>query len=156
MTAGAGPYGPFDTDAQVLAHPDVEAVYEAAHESNRRGVLREGAEAILLAACTDTGVEPGAYEARMIRWLSDFGPEACEVFAALIRRAAHGKPGPNTVTFDLADGNNTLSVLTAALEAFSEGQRFIAEGELGNPSREVWAKRADEMRAQAKEVIKED
>jgi hypothetical protein len=152
-----GPHGPFNTEAQVLALPDVEAVYEAAHESNRHGVLREGSEAILLAACADTGADPGEYGARMIRWLADFGPQACQVFADLIRQAAHGKPGPHSVTFDLADGNNTPFVLTEALQLFADTQRLFAHKKDSNSaSCNVWAERADEMRAQAVEVMRED
>lgn len=83
-----GPYGPFETESQVLALPDVQAVFEAAHASNRHGVMAEGGNALLVSACADAGIEPGEYEARIIRWLADFGPQACAVFADLIRRAA--------------------------------------------------------------------
>lgn len=157
MDANQALDGPFDTEAQVLALPYVQAVYEAAHESNRHGVLREGAESILLAACADTGVEPGGYEARMIRWLADFGPQTCAVFAALIRRAAYGKPGPRSVTFDLADGNNTPFVLTEALQLFADTQRLFAqEKDSNSASCKVWAQRAVEMRTQAEEAMRED
>ena len=141
--AAQGPHGPFESEAQVLALPDVQAVFEAAHASNRHGVLREGSEAILLSACADVGVELGDYDASMARWLADFGPKACAVFAALISRAAHGKPGPHAVTFDLLEGN-ALHVLTGALTAFraEQGERAARSGD---PSLRAWADEATIM-----------
>ena len=49
-------------------------------------------------ACTAAGVELGAFDRRVLAWLSGWEPETCAVIAGLVTRAyaagrAAGKPG---------------------------------------------------------------
>ncbi|MGH3246520.1 MAG: hypothetical protein ACRDOI_09945 [Trebonia sp.] len=142
------PSGPFDTEDQARTHPAVRAVYDAMRASTRRGEMGDSGEAMILAACDRAGVELGKYDARIVRWLAGFEPQACAVVAGLVARAAHaGTPGPHAVTFDLIDGSETYFVLSEALERFADEQRAKAQFEDASASHERWADRADAMRA---------
>ena len=113
------PVGPFQTEAEARTHPAVRAVYEAMRASSGRGAMHDGGEAMITAACQAAGIEVGEYDARIVRWLAGFEPQACAVVAGLVARAAAAaRPGPHAVVFDLAadDQGNTYFVLTEALE----------------------------------------
>ena len=81
--------GPFETEAQARAA--VAHVYAAAHATTRRGVMTEGSHKLLCEALTAAGVEPGAYDHRIITWLAESEPQACAVIAGIITRAAAGR-----------------------------------------------------------------
>jgi hypothetical protein len=85
--------GPFETAREASELPAVRATYDAAHASNRRGVIGERNLAMLLDAVADAGVELGAYDARILRWLAGWEPQTCAVIAGLITRAAAGRDG---------------------------------------------------------------
>lgn len=81
MTARPAPAGPLETEAEAraLARRTVPgADRRAPHAVNRE---------LLAAACRDTGLTPGAYEARILAWLAGWEPSTVTVVAALIRRA---------------------------------------------------------------------
>jgi hypothetical protein len=83
--------GPFHTEREASAHPAVRAIYDAMHASLRRGVGDEENLRLLEQACKAAGVELGAYDRRILRWLAGWEAEACAVVAGLITRAAgHG------------------------------------------------------------------
>ena len=90
------PAGPFETEGAARTHPAVRAVYEAMRATDRRGVMPDLGEAMMTGACERAGVTLGAYDARILRWLAGFEPQACAVIAGLIARAhaagAAGQP----------------------------------------------------------------
>ena len=69
-------------------HDDVTAsvadVYAAFH---KRGVMRAKSLDRLLAACLDSGVELGAYDRQVLKWVARQEPEVAYVIADLIRRS---------------------------------------------------------------------
>jgi len=91
----SSPLGPFDSEDQARTHLAVRAVYEAMRDGPR-GVMQASGEAMMLDACDRTGVTPGKYDARIIRWLAGFEPQTCAVIAGLIARGhaagAAGQP----------------------------------------------------------------
>lgn len=79
--------GPYDTEGQAAAEPMPTEV---------RSLRRPGADARAVdsavlrhveQACADTGVELGAYDQRILRWLAGWEPEVAQVVIGLIRRA---------------------------------------------------------------------
>jgi hypothetical protein len=84
------PTGPFETEDQALADPSVAGIYEGMRRSDAR--MQDGAAAMILAACQAAGVILGAYDARIVRWLAGFEPQAAAAVAGIITRAAAGKP----------------------------------------------------------------
>jgi hypothetical protein len=77
--------GPYETEAQ--ARESVRAIYDAAHASPRRGVIAEGNHKLLEDACRMAAVGLGAYDHRILVWLSGWEPQICAVIAGLISRA---------------------------------------------------------------------
>lgn len=88
--------GPYETSEQVRRLPAVRAIYDAMHDSPRRGTGQDECEKLLTRACEEAGVTLGAYDARILRWLANWEPETCMVVAGLITRAAQRPEG--TVT----------------------------------------------------------
>ena len=88
----SGPRGPYGTEDEAIADPAVQAIY-AAMRASRDYRMQDGSAAMILAACEEAGVELGAYDARIVRWVAGFEPQAAAVIAGLIARAAVGKPG---------------------------------------------------------------
>jgi hypothetical protein len=84
---GGGDTGPFETEVEAIAAPAVQAVYEAMRSRNAR--MQDGSAAMILAACEGAGVTLGAYEARIVRWVAGFEPQAAAALAAIIARAGH-------------------------------------------------------------------
>jgi hypothetical protein len=84
------PHGPYETEDEARTDPAVRAVYDAMRATTRRGVMTDHSEALITGACEAAGVELGAYDARIVRWLAGFEPQACAVIAGLITRAAKG------------------------------------------------------------------
>jgi hypothetical protein len=139
--------GPFETEreARVAAHQVVrpEPGWSILHKSQNRFVLER--------ACEAAGVELGAYDQRILEWLSGFEDSICGVIAGLVARAvAAARPGPRRVTFDLTKDHHSemYFVLTEALEDFALKQRDQAAWEEGNSSRDRWADIAEAMHAQ--------
>jgi hypothetical protein len=81
----SGQPGPFETEDEAIATPAVQAVYEAMRRSDAR--MQDGSAAMILAACEAAGVALGAYDARIVRWVAGFEPQAAAVIAGLIARA---------------------------------------------------------------------
>ena len=99
--------GPYESEAQ--AREAVSPIYEAAHDSPRRGVIAERNHKFLEDACRAAGAELGAYDHRILTWLAGWEPQICAVIAGLITRAAtwpHGghragqQPDPVTAADD--------------------------------------------------------
>ncbi len=84
--------GPFQTEDEAIAEPAVQAIYNAMRTSDAR--MQDGSAALILAACERAGVTLGAYEARIVRWVAGFEPQAAAALAAIIDRAgAAGRDG---------------------------------------------------------------
>jgi len=82
--------GPFQTEDQAIADPTVQAIYEAMRrDSDYR--MQDGSIRMLLDACQQAGVDLGAYEGRIIRWIARVAePQAAAAIAAVITRAGKG------------------------------------------------------------------
>jgi len=82
------PYnGPFKTRDEAFAHPEVRRIYQAMHESPHRGVGDAENLRLLERACEAAGVQLGAYDLRVLRWLASWEAEMCVVVAGLVARA---------------------------------------------------------------------
>ncbi|WP_141579637.1 hypothetical protein [Actinomadura sp. WMMA1423] len=75
--------GPYETDQQ--AADTVSHVY--AHARTAPGTMGRLSLDQLTAACEAAGVELGAYDLRILRWLAGWEPETCAVIAGIILRA---------------------------------------------------------------------
>ncbi len=89
--------GPFETRREAAGLPAVQAIYDAMRATTRRGVMAERGHRLLCEACTAAGVDLGAYDHRVIKWLAGWEPEICAVVAGIISRAADGI-GPSEST----------------------------------------------------------
>jgi hypothetical protein len=90
--------GPFDSHRQACDTDAVKAVYAAASHPAPRGTMGARNFELLDEACLAARVELGAYDRRIIGWLSGWEPEICAVVAGLIRRAyAAGTAAGNEV-----------------------------------------------------------
>jgi hypothetical protein len=140
--------GPYETEDQVLADPAVQSIY-ARMRASREYRMQDGSAALLLAACEQAGVQLGEYDARIVRWLAGFEPQSAAVVAGIITRAGQaGRPGPHSVTFDLAgDDGTTYLVLQTALEDFATWQRGRARPECDNDQYGARGARAEAMLA---------
>jgi hypothetical protein len=79
--------GPVETEAQARAEPAVQAIYAAARESPRRGVLGEGNHRLLCEALDAAGVDLGSYDHTIALWLAGWEPQTVAVIAGWIGRA---------------------------------------------------------------------
>ena len=139
--------GPFETEreahAAALAVIPPDPGWSILHTSQNMLVIRR--------ACEAAGVELGAYDQRIIDWLSGFEDSVCAVVAGLVARAvAATRPGPRCVTFDLTNDQHAemYFVLTEALGEFASRERDLAAYEEGDSFRGRWADIAEAMRAQ--------
>jgi hypothetical protein len=102
-------HGPFERQRQ--AADSVRHIYDAMHASTRRGVMAEEEYKLLNSACTEAGIELGAYDHRILTWLAGWEAETCAVVAGLITRASEARgavQGPaelETVCQALADAS---------------------------------------------------
>lgn len=76
-----------EAQAQARALPAVQAVYEAARASPRRGVLAEGNHRMLCDALSAVGVQLGGYDHAIAIWLAWFEPATVAVVAGWVTRA---------------------------------------------------------------------
>lgn len=88
--AGQPVPAPLETEAEAFALPAVRAVFAAFDADPGAGKMAPHNLAMLTSACTAAGVEPGAYELRILSWLASWEPATCAVIAGLIGRAAAG------------------------------------------------------------------
>ena len=84
---------PFKTQREAPAVPAVQAIYDAMQASHRSGVMGDLNHRLLDEACRAARAELGAWDHRVLLWLSGYEPETCAVIAGLITRAhAAGRP----------------------------------------------------------------
>ena len=79
--------GPFETEQQARELPAVQAVYEAFAADPGAGRMAPHNQRMLCEAALAARVELGAYDRRILLWLSGWEPETCAVIAGLITRA---------------------------------------------------------------------
>ena len=78
--------GPFETEREAIA-----AVRHILDTEPGTGAWQEGILALLTDACANAGVQVGAYDSRILHWLTNWEPQTVAVIAGLITRAAAGK-----------------------------------------------------------------
>jgi hypothetical protein len=129
---GPGP-GPFETERQVRELPAVRAVYDAFDAAPGVGRMARHNERMLRESCAAAGVALGAFDARIVSWLSGWEPGTCAVIAGLISRAHLAGRGGRAVGAEVrgADlaGNSGLSAGKAAivLAALADAAELICE-----------------------------
>lgn len=95
-------HGPYESEDDARMVPAVQAVYEAFDASPGAGRMAPHNLAMLTAACEAAGIEMGAYDRRILAWLSGWEPQTCAVIAGIIRRA-HEAAEP--ATRETGEGN---------------------------------------------------
>jgi hypothetical protein len=86
--------GPYETERQ--AGDAARHIYDSPPGT---GAWAAGNHRLLLDACASAGVYLGAYDHRIIEWLTGWEPATCAVIAGLITRAHAGgqdRGGPGT------------------------------------------------------------
>ena len=79
--------GPFETEQQVRELPAVQAIYRAFRADPGPGRMAPHTHQMLIGACVAASVELGAFDRRILLWMSGWEPETCAVIAGLISRA---------------------------------------------------------------------
>ena len=95
--------GPFDTEQQASALPEVRAITALPPGT---GQWKAASRGMLTEALAAAGVELGAYDERIAAWLAGWEPHTVAVIASWITRAAAGGPA--------ADRQVILAALDAA------------------------------------------
>ncbi len=85
--------GPYETEREVTQTPQVQAVYAAFDAAPGAGRMRPHNLAMLEDACAAADVAIGAYDSRILGWLSGWEPETCAVVVGLIARAHQAAVG---------------------------------------------------------------
>ena len=79
--------GPFESEREARELPAVQAIYRAFRADPGVGRMAPHNHKMLIGACVAASVELGAYDRRILLWLSGWEPETCAVIAGLITRA---------------------------------------------------------------------
>ena len=79
--------GPFETEREARELPAVQAVYAAFRADPGVGHMAPHSLRMLSEACAAAGTGPGAFDRRVLAWLSEWEPETAAVVAGLITRA---------------------------------------------------------------------
>ena len=79
--------GPFEAEAQARESPAVQEIRRAFRADPGIGKMAPLNLALLVDACTMAGVELGAFDRRVLAWLSNWDPESSMVIAGLVTRA---------------------------------------------------------------------
>ena len=115
--------GPFETERQARETPAVQAVYAAFDAAPRQGGMGEPNHKLLCEAISAAGVELGAHDHRIVRWLAGWEPETCAVIAGLVSRAhaagveeAKAAPLAPAATLDHGQAATALDALEVAAE----------------------------------------
>ena len=79
--------GPYETEAQARGNAAVQEIHRAFRADPGMGKMAPLSLALLTDVCTMAGVELGAFDRRVLAWLSSWEPEMAVVIAGLITRA---------------------------------------------------------------------
>jgi hypothetical protein len=100
---------PLASRPQAQNLPAVRAIYDEMHASDRRGIMGQRSYQMMREACA-AGVQVGAFDDQILRWLAGSEPEAC---AAITRAAAaRSSLGPDA---GAVIGDADLATMRAAL-----------------------------------------
>jgi hypothetical protein len=79
--------GPFETEREARELPAVQVVYEAFDADPGAGKMAPHTRRMLDETCAAAGVDLGAYDRRILAWLSGWEPSTVAVVCGLISRA---------------------------------------------------------------------
>jgi hypothetical protein len=79
--------GPYQTEAQARENAAVQEIHAAFRADPGLGRMAPHTNAMLVDACVMAGVELGAFDRRVLSWLSGWEPETAAVIAGLITRS---------------------------------------------------------------------
>ena len=79
--------GPFETEAQARETAVVQEIHRAFRADPGMGKMAPLTAAVLVNACTMSGVSLGAFDHRVLTWLSSWEPETVCAIAGMITRA---------------------------------------------------------------------
>ena len=79
--------GPYQTEAQARENVAVQEIYRTFRAGPGMGRMAPYINAMLVDACVMAGVELGAFDRRVLAWLSGWEPETAAVIAGMIARA---------------------------------------------------------------------
>lgn len=88
--------GPFETEQQARELPAVQDIYAAFRADPGVGRMAPHARRMLDEACAAARIDLGAFDRRVLAWLSEWEPETAAVVAGLVSRAntAAAAPAP--------------------------------------------------------------
>lgn len=89
--------GPYNHPSELRDAPVVAEVRQLHRENRVRSgdpdnLVRDTVLRHLTAACTDSGVQLGALDLSVLRWLADWDTDTVQVIIGIIRRAGHATP----------------------------------------------------------------
>ena len=79
--------GPYETEAEARENPAVQEIYAAFRADPGMGRMAPLINALLVDVCTMAGVDLGAFDRRVLSWLSGWEPETAAVICGMITRA---------------------------------------------------------------------
>lgn len=101
--APASPRGPFETELEALTATN--SAYDAP------GGSVEHNHGAFLNACRAAAVYVGAYDHKILRWLSGYEPSTCAVITGIITRAADATPDLDTPDLETLSDNELCDLL---------------------------------------------
>jgi hypothetical protein len=142
--------GPFETEREARELPAVQAIYAAFRADPGVGRMAPDTHKMLIGACVAAGVELGAYDRRILLWLSGWEPQTCAVIAGLISRA-HDAEAARAGTGVTLTAEQVTTVLAALADAqahrMREADEFCADCET-SPAGACWRHLSDLEAAQ--------
>jgi hypothetical protein len=89
--------GPYETEAQARGNAAVQEIHRAFRADPGMGKMAPLSLALLTDVCTMAGVGLGAFDRRVLSWLSGWEPETAAVICGMITRAHEsGRTRPST------------------------------------------------------------
>ena len=98
------------------------------------GSWQDGLQRLLEDACTVAGVQLGAYDQRILRWLAGWEPATCAVVAGLISRAHAGQATAGAVVFPEGPRQTMLAALADAAAYRTAGADARCEDCMAHPA----------------------
>lgn len=77
--------GPYETEREVRESPAARAAYNAPYDGSS---IREANRLMLSETLSAAGISLGAYDTRIMEWLSGWEPQTCAVITSWIARAS--------------------------------------------------------------------
>jgi hypothetical protein len=118
---------PYETERQ--AREAARHITDSSLESWQDGLQR-----LLEDACTAAGVQLGAYDQRILRWLAGWEPATCAVVAGLISRAHGGQATAGIAVFPEGPRQTMLAALADAVAYRTAGADARCEDCMAHPA----------------------